>query len=144
MDLLPEKLQGIEFVNADTIASGLTGSQPEEIALKAGRIMLSRIRELAESQEDFAFESTLAARSFAPFLQAQRRRGYGVRLIYLWLPSVDMAAQRVRARVAAGGHDIPPDVIVRRYTRGLINLFELYMPLSTSWSGYTTTLGRPP
>lgn len=88
MDLLPEKLQGIEFVNADTIASGLTGSQPEEIALKAGRIMLSRIRELAESQEDFAFESTLAARSFAPFLQAQRRRGYGVRLIYLWLPSV--------------------------------------------------------
>jgi predicted ABC-type ATPase len=96
-----------EFVNADVIASGLSAFDPESAAIAAGRVMLSRIRELASQRVNFAFETTLASRSFAPWLRQLATSGYAVHLVYLWLPSADFAVERVAERVRAGGHNVP-------------------------------------
>lgn len=123
-----------EFVNADTIARGLSGFSPEAAAVQAGRIMLARLQELAESGQNFAFETTLASRSFARIIAAWKTRGYEFELVFVWLPNAAMAMDRVRGRVARGGHDIPPDVIRRRYERGLSNFFNLYLPIADRWT----------
>ncbi|MGG6270758.1 AAA family ATPase [Leptolyngbya sp. AN03gr2] len=123
----------IEFVNADAIASGLSPLNPESMAIQAGRLMLERLNELSAAGADFAFETTLAARTFAPFLRSCKDKGYQVSLLHFWLPSADLAVERVAQRVASGGHSIPEDVIRRRYDRGRINLIELYLPLCDFW-----------
>jgi predicted ABC-type ATPase len=125
-----------EFVNADVIARGLSEFNPDAVALTAGRIMLARIRELASERVSFAFETTLASRSFAPWIKSLLTTGYAFRLIYLWLPSPDIAVARVKARVSSGGHNVPEETIRRRYYGGMRNFFELYQPLATSWRWY--------
>jgi predicted ABC-type ATPase len=122
-----------EFVNADTIARGLSAFAPERVALNAGRIMLRRIKELSAERASFAFETTLATRSYAPWLREIRASGYGVHLLFLWLPSADMAVARVADRVRAGGHDVPEATVRRRYAAGLVNLRTLYLPIADSW-----------
>lgn len=82
-----------EYVNADAIAVGLSPLNPESMALQAGRLMLERLRTLANSDADFAFETTLAARSFVPFLQQCKNRGYTIGLLYFWLRSPDLAVE---------------------------------------------------
>ncbi len=133
----PELLKGTlavtEFVNADTIAQGLSGFAPEGSALEAGKVMIRRLRELASRGEDFAFETTLASRSFAPWLSELRGDGYAVHVVFLWLPSEEFAVKRVADRVQMGGHDIPEEIIRRRYRSGLRNLFDLYQPICTGW-----------
>ncbi|MGG6265391.1 AAA family ATPase [Leptolyngbya sp. AN03gr2] len=128
LSILPT-LGVIEFVNADAIASGLSPLNPDSMAIQAGRLMLERLNELAEAGSDFAFETTLAARTFAPFLRSCKARDYTIALLYFWLPSVELAVARVARRVASGGHSIPEEVIRRRYERGRRNLIELYLPL---------------
>lgn len=136
----PELLQGElavnEFVNADVIARGLSGFDPDRAAIAAGRVMLGRLNELARQRESFAFETTLATRSFAPWLQKLRASGYAVHLFFLWLASPDLAVQRVAYRVLSGGHHVPADTIRRRYRAGIRNLFGLYQPVVTSWAVY--------
>jgi predicted ABC-type ATPase len=122
-----------EFVNADVIARGLSGFEPERAAMSAGRIMLSRLRELAQQRSSFAFETTLASRSFAPWLADLIRSGYQFHLVFLWLPDPDMAVARVAARVREGGHDVPEQTIRRRFEAGLSNFFRLYRPMATTW-----------
>nr|WP_225914023.1 zeta toxin family protein [Leptolyngbya ohadii] len=122
-----------EYVNADAIAAGLSPLNPESVAQQAGRLMLERLKVLAGSNADFAFETTLAARSFAPFLEQCNSRGYTINLLYFWLRSPDLAVERVARRVASGGHSIPEEVIRRRYERGRRNLVELYLPLCDEW-----------
>lgn len=122
-----------EFVNADEIAKGLSGFQPETVALQAGRLMWERLEELAVSRKSFAFETTLASRTYAPWIVKRRAEGYQTRLVFIWLPSAEMAIRRVTDRVRVGGHHIPDDVIRRRYAGGLRNLFELYLPLMDRW-----------
>ena len=122
-----------KFVNADTIASGLSAFDPESVAFGAGRLMLLRLRELAASRADFAFETTLASRTFAPWLRRLQEEGYVVHLIYLWLPSADLAVERVAERVRRGGHAVPEVVVRRRYKRSLSNFFNAYRPLADSW-----------
>jgi predicted ABC-type ATPase len=134
--LLQGALAVNEFVNADVIARGLSAFDPESAAIAAGRVMLARIRELAEQRVSFAFETTLASRSFAPWLQDLRASGYTVHLFFLWLSSPDLAVQRVTYRVRSGGHDVPADTIRRRYRAGIRNLFSLYQPVVTSWAVY--------
>lgn len=122
-----------EFVNADVIAQGLSGFSPERVAMAAGRIMRRRLGELATSRASFAFETTLASRSFAPWLAQLHADGYHVHLIFLWLPSADVAIERVADRVRRGGHDVPTATIRRRYQRGLLKFFQLYRPVANSW-----------
>jgi len=120
-------------VNADTIARGLSASSQERVAIKAGRIMLQQVKRFARAGKDFAFETTLASRSFAPWLVGLQRQSYRVHLIYLWLPSPELAVRRVAERVRLGGHGIPEEVIGRRYERSLNNFFRLYRPIADSW-----------
>lgn len=122
-----------EFINADTIARGLSAFAPDTVAMTAGRIMLQRIRALASSDSDFAFETTLASRTFKPLLVAMRDRGYEFHLVFVWLESAQLAIERVQQRVRSGGHSVPDDVVRRRYERGLLNFFNIYQPIADSW-----------
>ena len=142
--LLRDTLQVSEFVNADTIAGGLSAFRPDSVAITAGRAMLERIQQLAKARVDFAFETTLASRSFAPWLAGLKRNGYHVHVLFLWLESADLAVNRVAARVRLGGHDVPEETVRRRYTRGLRNFFDLYLPLADSWHVFDNSrAGRP-
>ena len=131
--ILPEILNCKEFVNADEIAKGLSPFQPEKVAFEAGRIMLDRINVLLQSDQSFAFETTLATRTYKQKLIDAKKRGYTIKLLFFWLPSIEMAIERVAIRVSEGGHNIPSDVIARRYQRGIDNLFKIYLPLCDSW-----------
>lgn len=131
--LLRDYLGITEFVNADVIAQGLSGFAAENAAMQAGRVMLERLRELARQNADFAFETTLASRTFAPRLEELRDAGYRTHLLFLWLPSPGMAVARVASRVQQGGHNVPDEIVVRRYHAGLRNLFQLYMPIVDAW-----------
>jgi len=129
--LLRGRLGVTEFVNADTIARGLSGFSPEHAAFDAGRIMLAPLRSLATQRRTFAFETTLASRTFAPRLKEWIDSGYMFHLICFWLPNADFATARVHERVRLGGHNVPEETVHRRYVRGLAN--TLYMPLATTW-----------
>ncbi|MEH2195750.1 MAG: zeta toxin family protein [Nostoc sp.] len=143
MSLLPNFLDCFEYVNADAIAAGLSPLNPDSMAMEAGRLMIMRLRTLSNSGSDFAFETTLAARSFASFIIGCRAKGYTINLIYFWLQSLDLAVERVAARVASGGHSIPKDVIRRRYQQGRINLISLYLPLCDGWMIYDNSRSSP-
>jgi predicted ABC-type ATPase len=108
-----------EYVNADTIAEGLSAFAPKDASFDAGRVMLERLRNLASARKDFAFETTLASRFYAGWLKELQSQGYRVNLIFLWLRDLEIAIQRVNERVRFGGHSIPEDTIRRRYERGL-------------------------
>jgi predicted ABC-type ATPase len=120
--ILPQMLNCKEFVNADEIAKGLSPLQPETVSFEAGRIMLTRIRELIDGGGDFAFETTLSTRSYLSLVREAQAKGFIVTLVFFWLESIDLAKRRVAQRVSEGGHNIPPDVIERRYGKGLLNL----------------------
>jgi predicted ABC-type ATPase len=133
-----------EFVNADVIAHGLSAFQPERQAIQAGRIMLARLKELAAAREDFAFETTLASRSFAPWIKELCGTGYAFHLVFVWLADADLAVRRVGARVRSGGHQVPEETVRRRYNRGVTNFFELYKPLAVTWRVYNNTADTGP
>jgi predicted ABC-type ATPase len=124
--LLPSILNCDEFVNADEIAKGISPFHPDQVSIEAGRIMLSRIQELKQKGVNFAFETTLASRSFVNVIESCKKDGYSVTLLYFWLSSPELAIKRVHERVKDGGHNIPEEVIRRRYFKGLKNLFNLY------------------
>lgn len=127
--ILPEILDCKEFVNADEIAKGLSPFQPEKVSFEAGRIMLNRINELLETDENFAFETTLATKSYKSKIEVAKIKNYNVVLMFFWLQNVDLAIERVKIRVLEGGHNIEAEVIKRRYLHGIKNLFEIYLPI---------------
>ncbi len=128
--ILPEMINCKEFVNADEIAKGISPFQPEKIAFEAGRLMLNRINELLYLNESFAFETTLSTKSYRSKILEAKENNYSITLIFFWLQNAELAKERVRTRVLEGGHDIPTDVIERRYLRGIINLFDIYLPIT--------------
>ncbi len=140
---LPQEMRCREFVNADLIAAGLSPFSPDAAAFQAGRIMLGRLRELADRREDFSFETTLSGRAYAPLLRDLRSAGYRIRLDFLWIPHLDITRGRVRQRVTKGGHNIPDDVQQRRFHLGIRNLAELYRPLIDYWRLYDNTGSQP-
>jgi predicted ABC-type ATPase len=134
-----------EFVNADVIASGLSGFHPESVAVEAGRIMIERLQQLAATRVSFSLETTLAARSLATFVQRlQRESNYRFHLLYIWLRSPELNVARVKARVLRGGHDIPEDTIHRRYFRSVRNFFDLYLPIADSWQMFENSNSTGP
>jgi predicted ABC-type ATPase len=131
--ILPEILNCKEFVNADEIARGISPFQPEKVGIEAGRMMLKRIKNLLEAGESFAFETTLATRSYVKFVEKAKQKDYQITCIFFWLDSEEMAISRVDTRVKEGGHDIPEEVIRRRYKSGLKNFFNLFLPKVDNW-----------
>jgi len=131
--ILPEILNCKEFVNADNIAAGISPLNPESVAIEAGRIMLNRVAIFMDEHVDFALETTLSTRSYVSLVKKAQQMGYVVTLLYFWLASPEMAFERVAKRVSEGGHDIPIDVIQRRYYRGIENLLNLYVPICDNW-----------
>ena len=133
--ILPEMLGCKEFVNSDEIAKGLSPFNADNIAVavEASRIMYRRIRELVAANKTFALETTLASRSIAKLLQNAQEKGYYVTLLYFWLNTPDLAVERVRNRVASGGHNVTESTVRRRYTAGIQNLFQLYIPICDYW-----------
>ncbi len=131
--VLPEILECREYINADNIAAGISPFNPNSVAVAAGRIMLNRIQELMLEGVDFAFETTLATRSYVTLINRAKEVGYRVTLLFFWLDSPEMAFKRVLKRVSLGGHSIPKDVVFRRYYRGVFNLLNLYKPICDTW-----------
>jgi len=144
LTLFRETLKGIDYVNADVIAQGLSGTDPDSVALEAGALMLKRLHHMAEARLNIAFETTGASRSFATWFKQLKSDGYRVTLYYFWLPSADMAIARVAERVRTGGHNVPVETIRRRYDAGLRNFFQLYRPLADVWEMIDNSRYREP
>ncbi len=134
--VLPEMLNCHEFVNADEIAKGLSPFNPESVALQAGRLMIERVIQLMKEGKRFAFETTLSTRSYVKLVQQAQRNGYYVTLLFFSLASPEQAVRRVAQRVSQGGHNIPTDVVYRRYASGLKNLFQMYTNVVDYWAFY--------
>ena len=141
--LLRDSLQIFEFVNADTIAQGLSGFSPGATAIAAGRIMLERLNELASAKRSFAFETTLSGHVYARLIPEWRSEGYRVKLIFLSLPNPEIAIARVAARVAQGGHDVSSAVVRRRFDSGLRNFQHIYKDLVDKWEWYDNSGTTP-
>lgn len=133
MLLLPEILGCPDFVNADEIARGLSPFHPEEVAIQAGKLMLERINTLVKGDKSFAIETTLSTRSYQFLVQEAHKNGFKVQILFFWLPTPQQAVERVAVRVREGGHNIPEEVILRRYISGIDNLFSIYMDIVDSW-----------
>ena len=132
-EFLPDFVNCREFLNADLIAAGLSPFAPETQNLKAGRLLLTRIKELTGAKQDFGFETTLSGRSYVRLLNEMKNDGYQILLFFLWLPSADLAVARVKNRVRQGGHNVPEPVIRRRFESGIRNFFQLYRSRVDAW-----------
>ncbi|RYZ54675.1 MAG: zeta toxin [Chitinophagaceae bacterium] len=130
--LLPEIFTAVEFVNADEIAKGLSPLNPEGVAFEAGRIMLRRLNQLINEKKNFAFETTLSGLAYLKFIEQAKAEGFEVVFFFVHLHSFQLAQNRVAFRVQNGGHNIPPEVIERRYNKGLRN-FITYQLLANDW-----------
>jgi predicted ABC-type ATPase len=142
-EYLPQEAGCPIFINADLIAAGLSPFDPSLVAVRSGRIMLQMIREHAERGDSFAFETTLAGRNYARSIPRWQEAGYGVTMIYLSLPTAEMAISRVAERVRQGGHHVPDDVVKRRSFSGRDNFETLYKPMVDEWFHYNN-VGREP
>lgn len=131
--LMPELIDCYEYINADSIAASLSPFNPDALAIKSGRLMLERIKELSSKEHSFAFETTMASKSFVTYLTKFKEQGYEINLLYIWLVTPELAVQRVQRRVESGGHNIPIDVIIRRYHRSMRNFIYDYIPLADRW-----------
>mgnify|MGYP001221594952 FL=1 len=141
--ILPDILDCKEFVNADEIAKGLSPFQPEKVAFEAGRIMLNRIDELFKNQENFAFETTLATKTYRQKVKFAKENNYNTTLLFFWLRNSNLAKERVKTRVKEGGHNIPNDIIERRYMNGIKNLFDIYLEIVDQVLIFDNSEGKP-
>lgn len=139
MSILPNVLECNEFINADEIARGLSPFNVESVSIEAGRIMLKRIDDMLNSNTSFAIETTLTTKSYTKLIHRAKEKGYEVSLVFFWLNSVELAKERVKQRVSEGGHNIPNNVIERRYFNGIKNLLELFMPIVDNFVIYDNT-----
>jgi predicted ABC-type ATPase len=135
-EFLPKEANCPYFINADLIAAGLSPFAPDKLSIKAGKIMLAQIHEYTRRGESFGFETTLAGRGYAKLIVDWQRAGYLIKLFFLWLPTPELAIERVRQRVNAGGHNVPEQTIRRRFAAGWTNFQSLYKPLVDQWSLY--------
>jgi predicted ABC-type ATPase len=142
-EFLPQEADCPIFINADLIAAGLAPFAPETAAVRAGRLMLEEMRRHFVTRSSFAFETTLAGRGYLRSIQRWQHAGYLIGLIYLRLDSPEEALARVAHRVKQGGHDVPPDVIRRRFAAGLNNFEKLYAPAVDYWALYDNSGDQP-
>jgi predicted ABC-type ATPase len=141
-EFLPNEANCPIFINADLIAAGLSPFRPEAAAIRAGRLMIEEMAAHVTARRSFAFETTLSGRVYARKIRHWQSIGYHVKLIFLSLPSVQMAIERVAARVAQGGHAVPEEIIRRRFAAGQENLERIYKPLVNAWIVYDNSGSR--
>lgn len=134
--ILPEVLNCKEFINADYIAAGISPFNSDSVAVQAGRIMLERIQKMISEHQSFAIETTLSTRYYQNLIHQAKKEGYKTTIIFFWLKSPELAIQRVSKRVSLGGHNIPSNVIIRRYSRGISNLLKVFINLCDVWMLY--------
>jgi predicted ABC-type ATPase len=142
-EFLPREADCPDFINVDLIAAGLSPFDPNQAALRAGRLMLEEIKRRVCTGRSFAFETTLSGRNYARLIPRWRMAGYHVKLIFLSLPAVDLALARVSSRVAQGGHDVPEEVVRRRFDAGLRNFENIYCELADTWVLYDNSGPTP-
>ena len=135
-EYLPSIAGLIHFVNVDLIAGGISPLRPELAAITAGRLVLRELDRLVESKADFAFESTLSGLRYANRMQSWKAQGYSIEIVYIRLPSPQLALSRVAARVKQGGHNVTRADVLRRFKRGWVNFLEVYRPLADHWTIY--------
>lgn len=142
-EFLPHFARCRDFVNADLIASGLSPFSPAAAAMEAGRVMLRKIHELGAGRHSFAFETTLSGRGYLALFRRLKAADYRIHVVFLWLPSVELAIQRVKDRVRRGGHSVPEDDIRRRFDRGLRNLLIDYNDSVDTWTLFDNSGSQP-
>ena len=142
-EFLPNFVHCRQFVNADLIALGLSPFDPVKVRLKAGRLLLTQIKELIHEKQDFGFESTLAGKSYVPLIKKSKQKGYSVHIFFLWVPNVLLAKARIKQRVQNGGHDVPTKDIERRFIRSQRNFIEHYRNLCDTWIVFDNSSSRP-
>lgn len=142
-EFLPREGHCLTFINADLIAAGLSPFAPGLAAIPAAKLMALAINDAVAQRQDFCVETTLAGRSYLGLIRKWKSDGYRVRLIFLRLPTADLAVERVRQRVRQGGHDIPEDVIRRRFVNGWANFTTLFLPLVDGWDLYDANTMPP-
>jgi predicted ABC-type ATPase len=142
-EFLPNYVKTFEFINADLIAGGLSPFDPERGSILAGRIMLEQIQTLSSQGREFGFETTLSGKSYVGLFEDLKRKGYHIYLFFLWIPDPELAIERIAHRVRKGGHNIPENVVRRRFDRGLKNFFQIYRPLVDSWAIFDNSQDIP-
>ena len=142
-EFLPAEGHCPTFINADLIAVGLSPFRSDTMAVEASRLMLEHVRRSVDKRDSFAVETTLAGRAYQRFVTEWHEAGYQVDLMFLQLPSAELAIERVRRRVAQGGHNIPENDIRRRFDRGLENFQEVYRQLVDKWRIYDVSQWPP-
>jgi len=132
-EFLPDYVRCSNFVNADLIAQGLSPFSPQQVAIKAEKLVLQQIKEFIERNVDFGFETTLAGKTYLRHFQELKEKGYRLHLFFLWIPGSQLAIARIKDRVAQGGHQVPNEDVKRRFKRSITNFFKIYRPLLNSW-----------
>ncbi len=142
-EYLPREVRVLNFINADLIAAGLAPFNPESAALRAGRIMLEQIESAVKERVNFSFETTLSGRLYADRILRWQKDGYHVKLMFLKLSTPELAVERVRLRVSQGGHNIPEEVIRRRFEKGWQNFQHLFRGIVDAWTIYDCSGDSP-
>jgi len=142
-EFLPHEAGCPDFINADLIARGLSPFAPDAAAFEAGKVMLSMMAARVKARRSFAFETTLSGLGYARSIPRWRAAGYHVKMVFLSLPSVELALARIRGRVAQGGHDVPEGVVRRRFGRGWRNFEKVYRRLVDAWALYDNSGPTP-
>ena len=132
-EFLPEYAKCKNFINADLIAQGLSPFSPEIVAIKSGKIVLQQIQEYTANGADFAFETTLAGKTYLNLMRKLKNKGYKIHVFFLWIPTAKMAIERIKDRVADGGHNILDIDVKRRFLRSIRNFFMIYKQYLDSW-----------
>ena len=142
-EFLPNYAHCPNFVNADLIAQGLSPFQPRAAAIKAGKLVLNGIAEFSKAGVDFGFETTLSGRPHLRLFRGLEEKGYKVHLFFLWVPAPGLSLQRIKNRVAAGGHDVPAVDVLRRFNRSILNFFRVYSSAASTWMLFDNSDRKP-
>lgn len=132
-EYLPQEAGCRNFIDADLIAEGLSPFAPERMAIRAGKLMQITMQDMVRLRESFGLETTLRTRDYASMIPDWRHHGYSVHLIFLSLPSYEMAQQRVGERARQGGQRVAADAVRRRFEAGMHNFHSVYKDLVDLW-----------
>ena len=142
-EFLPQYAHCPNFINADLIAQGLAPFSPSSMGIKAGRLLLEQVKDFVNKRADFAIESTLAGKTYLSLFKELKRKGYSIHIFFLWIPATGLAKARISQRVKNGGHDVPPEDVIRRFGRSRENFLRFYKPLCDVWTVFDNSMDKP-